>query len=118
MWIRKSETALHTEARVEKIRRAGLTGCGLLLAGFLYLTFPRWAHGEDAGWTPPGWRLMAGGFVLTYGSAVWLHLRPRDKTRVVVCSRCQHQFLDNGKDHCECGGELVNLNEMRWSDVG
>jgi len=53
---------------------------------------------------------------LVAGCSLWgrFKVRKSGKATAVVCLRCQTVKARQGETVCQCGGELVNLNEMKW----
>ncbi|MBN2729785.1 MAG: hypothetical protein JXR53_11230 [Bacteroidales bacterium] len=37
-----------------------------------------------------------------------------DSATTHICDKCNAKKLDDGKYVCECGGEFVHINKMKW----
>ena len=38
------------------------------------------------------------------------------KKQTVICDKCNAVIRDNGNGKCKCGGELINIDLMKWID--
>lgn len=125
MWVRM-KTEECTEAKARRKRRElkaaipVVTFICLLLAA-ITAAVPGWSEGGLANvrsWDEfllrfPGYFLLAAAFSLIFGfCAVRWGLPGRSKT--FVCPKCQTIKAAGDGNQCSCGGETVNVEEMKW----
>jgi hypothetical protein len=44
----------------------------------------------------------------------WVRLMRTNSGAALVCRKCNVLKGSDGKSHCDCGGEFVNLEDMKW----
>ncbi len=105
MWARKSVAERNVAKRRARavVAAAWLGVILVVLAGFA---------AESSAIALFNGALAAGLIVMAFG------LRHQNKSRIVMCERCHHPRIHDGHRICACGGDLVDLAEMRWAEPG
>jgi hypothetical protein len=55
-------------------------------------------------------------FILAYFFQKRTNTSLIQKETTYICDKCNKKKTDDGKYKCECGGEYIHINQMKWVD--
>ena len=122
MWVKKTESEI--ESKKEKPRYSDsilVAVLVFLLLSLHYKTgFVRSGAFDSLTWGEFIYKLpliflisgltFLGFFLYQYNSKKNLH----GEETTYICDKCNNKKLDDGKYNCECGGEFIHINLMKW----
>src|SRR5208337_5370971 len=59
---------------------------------------------------------LGGAAFISFFLCLFIKYEQNKKSQTVICLKCKALSKDKGKMECPCGGELVNLDFMKWID--
>ena len=123
MWIKKSKEEIKKETKKKSFIE------NAILFAFLVLVFQIIA--DKSGFTKfgdidvltwneiirklPIYLLISGGaFIVAFLFQAGKGTHSGSVETTYICDKCNNKKLDDGKYNCECGGEFIHINLMKW----
>ena len=120
MWIKKSEPEIvEDEKRKRKITiRNGILFCFFLSIFCIGHRIPT-ALRANLGWNFIWTRIITAErvivSVLVSGILSYIFFRfLKKKPKILICPKCEATKSPDGTFHCSCGGEFVDISNVKW----
>jgi hypothetical protein len=125
MWIKKNAQELSDNSnkfKINKLLYSVILLFFFVLIFFISKFFGKGYKGQVAPYEPLSWHETISQIPIYICLAIILTLcvyyveRNKDKMhkQTVICDKCFAVSKDSGNNKCDCGGELINIDLMKW----
>ena len=131
MWVRKTHEEINKEKKTrdyKKILKSSIFLTLFYFASHVFVDrsrFSRFGNKDHLEWEEiyekiPVYLIL--GFLVFVFSFIIMEKRNKtvfdDHVTTHICTKCNAKKLDDGKYHCQCGGEFIHIDKMRWVEDG